>query len=681
MSYQVLARKYRPKTFSEVVGQKHVLTALSNGLKDNRLHHAYLFSGTRGVGKTSIARLFAKGLNCENGVTAEPCGHCENCRAIENGNFIDLIEIDAASRTKVEDTRELLDNVQYKPTQGRYKVYLIDEVHMLSRHSFNALLKTLEEPPEYVKFLLATTDPQKLPITILSRCMQFNLKALQPDEISQHLQNVLTAEEIPYEVLALDDLAIAAQGSIRDSLSLTDQAIAVGDGKVTHAVVKDMLGLLDDNQPLAIISALQAGNGEDLMQAIQEAGNNGVDWLALISAVVENLHKIAILQFLPKTSVDETQRLSFLAKNIAPQDVQFFYQILLQGKDEIKNASNQRMAIEMLFLRALAFHPKFSQVDFYANVQFNDVPQGVQSAPVATATAMQTPVASRMEPPTPSPIQQPTATPPSHSGNTTPNTASGSSLSSLQMMNRLNQLANEQKKKPQPYNKSVAKSATPELSAFRRSLNEAQNSRAQSKTVPAIAPKKASLSAKQVNEVAQTEKPVQAEDYRWQWINPEMAEDLSGTAKLSEIKQALARRITPELQKRVIQEVTNRDAWANTIEEMKIQGFIKDMALSTAKITETEKDIQLIIRPEKSYLKEKYFSAFQQAVRDFYKKDISLSITESTDPQWITPNEYRTKIYEELCEEARKNLHSDNKLATLLAEFDATLITDSICPV
>ncbi|VEJ08693.1 DNA polymerase III subunit gamma/tau [Actinobacillus delphinicola] len=674
MSYQVLARKYRPKTFSEVVGQKHVLTALSNGLKDNRLHHAYLFSGTRGVGKTSIARLFAKGLNCENGVTAEPCGHCENCVAIENGHFIDLIEIDAASRTKVEDTRELLDNVQYKPTQGRYKVYLIDEVHMLSRHSFNALLKTLEEPPEYVKFLLATTDPQKLPITILSRCMQFNLKALQPDEISQHLQHVLTAEEIPYEVLALDDLAIAAQGSIRDSLSLTDQAIAIGDGKVTHAIVKDMLGLLDDNQPLAIISALQAGNGEDLMHAIQEASNNGVDWLALISAVIEHLHKIAILQFLP-TTAEESQRIAFLAKNIAPQDVQFFYQILLQGKDEIKNATNQRMAVEMLFLRALAFHPKFSQVDFYENIQFNHIPQTQQATPVQQVAPVQAPLSK------PRQVASPAETTVSRPSHTKTNTVTENPLSSLQMMNRLNQLASEQKKKPQPHSNSVSKQATTELSAFRRSLNEAQNSAIQPRTSTSVPNKPSTMVPQYQQETVEVEKPIQAEDYRWQWINPEMAEDLSGTTKLSDIKQALARRITPALQKRVIQEVTQRDNWANIIEEMGIQGFIKEMALSTAKVAENDENIQLIIRPEKSYLKEKYFTALQQAVRDFYKKDISLTVTESSDAQWVTPSEYRTKIYDELCEQARQNLHNDTKLATLLSEFDATLITDSICPV
>lgn len=368
MSYQVLARKWRPKTFAEVVGQNHILTALANGLKENRLHHAYLFSGTRGVGKTSIARLFAKGLNCMQGVTAEPCGQCEHCRAIEEGRFIDLIEIDAASRTKVEDTRELLDNVQYKPVQGRYKVYLIDEVHMLSRHSFNALLKTLEEPPEYVKFLLATTDPQKLPITILSRCMQFHLKALEQHQISRHLAHILDAEKIPYESAALDKLAKAAQGSIRDGLSLTDQAIALSNADITLETVSNMLGLLDDNQPIEIVYALQQGNGEALMKAVQSVAEKGADWDELLVEVGETLHQIAMQQLLP-SNLNEESRIGFLAKHTSPEDVQFFYQIVTSGRKELALAPNRRVGAEMILLRALAFHPKLIKTDSFSTAQ------------------------------------------------------------------------------------------------------------------------------------------------------------------------------------------------------------------------------------------------------------------------------------------------------------------------
>ncbi len=277
MSYQVLARKWRPSQFSDVVGQSHVLTALGNALTQNRLHHAYLFSGTRGVGKTTIARIFAKGLNCEEGITATPCGKCATCREIDEGRFVDLLEIDAASRTKVEDTRELLDNVQYKPARGRFKVYLIDEVHMLSRHSFNALLKTLEEPPEYVKFILATTDPQKLPVTILSRCLQFHLKHLDHQQIQEQLAKVLTEEKVEYEAKALGLLARAAEGSMRDALSLTDQAIALGNGQVDADNVAAMLGTLNTDQALFLLEAVAKSDANIAMDTLQQLANVGVE--------------------------------------------------------------------------------------------------------------------------------------------------------------------------------------------------------------------------------------------------------------------------------------------------------------------------------------------------------------------------------------------------------------------
>ncbi|MEC9277434.1 MAG: DNA polymerase III subunit gamma/tau, partial [Pseudomonadota bacterium] len=278
MSYQVLARKWRPGKFSELVGQEHVVSAISNALDNDRLHHAYLFTGTRGVGKTTIARIFSKSLNCEEGQGANPCGQCNTCKEIEQGNYVDLLEIDAASRTKVEDTRELLDNVQYKPTRGRYKVYLIDEVHMLSKHSFNALLKTLEEPPPHVKFLLATTDPQKLPITILSRCLQFNLKAMSREQIVGQLQHILEHEQLPFEPQALTLLARAAQGSMRDALSLTDQAIAQGGNQVLASVVTDMLGLMDKNQLLKVVHAVVSKSPADVLQLVNDIAEQAPDY-------------------------------------------------------------------------------------------------------------------------------------------------------------------------------------------------------------------------------------------------------------------------------------------------------------------------------------------------------------------------------------------------------------------
>ncbi|ORM56723.1 DNA polymerase III, subunit gamma and tau, partial [Pantoea brenneri] len=382
MSYQVLARKWRPQAFADVVGQEHVLTALANGLSLGRIHHAYLFSGTRGVGKTTIARLLAKGLNCETGITATPCGQCDNCREIEQGRFVDLIEIDAASRTKVEDTRDLLDNVQYAPARGRFKVYLIDEVHMLSRHSFNALLKTLEEPPSHVKFLLATTDPQKLPVTILSRCLQFHLKALDVDQIRQQLEHVLQQEHIDSETRALQLLARAADGSMRDALSLTDQAIAMGQGAVTSTTVSAMLGTLDDEQPLGLLEALVDGDGQQVMSLLSQAASRGVEWEALLVEMLRLLHQIAMVQLLPASLNDDDEsnalRLRELARVVPPADLQLYYQTLLMGRKDLPIAPDRRMGVEMTLLRALAFHPKAAVAEPIARPTLTQ-----QSAPVA----------------------------------------------------------------------------------------------------------------------------------------------------------------------------------------------------------------------------------------------------------------------------------------------------------
>lgn len=357
MSYQVLARKWRPRNFQEVVGQQHVLTALSNGLAQNRVHHAYLFSGTRGVGKTTIARILAKSLNCEQGVTATPCGKCVNCQAIDQGRFVDLLEIDAASRTKVDDTREMLDNVQYKPAQGRYKVYLIDEVHMLSKHSFNALLKTLEEPPEYVKFLLATTDPQKLPITVLSRCLQFHLKAILPDEIEKQLAHILEHEQATFEKPALAVIAKAADGSMRDALSLTDQALAFGSGNIEYQSVLKMLGTIDNSHLLYLLHFIASGNVEKVFQKIAEFVHLGADFAKLHQDLASLCHKIALLQIYNKATVSEKTAIQLLADRLTPEEVQLYYQITLQGYKDYAFAPNGKIALEMTVMRLLAFRP------------------------------------------------------------------------------------------------------------------------------------------------------------------------------------------------------------------------------------------------------------------------------------------------------------------------------------
>lgn len=364
MSYQVLARKWRPRRFEDLVGQAHVVKPLVNALEHDRLHHAFLFTGTRGVGKTTIARILAKSLNCETGVTATPCGRCTACIEVDDGRFIDLIEVDAASRTKVDDTRELLDNVQYAPTRGRYKVYLVDEVHMLSGHSFNALLKTLEEPPPHVKFLLATTDPQKLPVTVLSRCLQFNLKRIPADQILGQLRKILDAEGVEFEDAPLKLLARSADGSLRDGLSLLDQAINFGGGKVVEADVRAMLGTIDLDAIDRLLQGLAAHDAQVLLDTVVTIMEHGGDFDALLAELLRDLHRVALTQVDPALIDDEdAERIQAYAKRFAPEDLQLFYQIGVMGRRELPFAPDARTGIEMTLLRMLAFQPVVADVD------------------------------------------------------------------------------------------------------------------------------------------------------------------------------------------------------------------------------------------------------------------------------------------------------------------------------
>ena len=360
MSYQVLARKWRPKSFSEMAGQEHVLQALINALDNDRLHHAYLFTGTRGVGKTTIGRILSKCLNCEAGVSSVPCGECTSCHEIDSGRFIDLIEVDAASRTGVDDMRDLLDNVQYAPSRGRYKIYLIDEVHMLSKSSFAALLKTLEEPPPHVKFLFATTDPQKLPITVLSRCLQFNLKNLSAERITEHLKFVLGEEQVPFEEAGLWCLGRAADGSMRDALSLTDQAVGHGGGRITEADVTSMLGSIERRYVVNVCEAMASQSGPDLLGAIGEMAEQSPDYDAALGEVLSLWHQVAILQTVPEAldpSISHYKELATLAETVSREDVQLFYQICLLGRKDLPLAPEQRSGFEMVMLRAMAFRP------------------------------------------------------------------------------------------------------------------------------------------------------------------------------------------------------------------------------------------------------------------------------------------------------------------------------------
>ena len=688
MSYQVLARKWRPKTFADVVGQEHIITALANGLKDNRLHHAYLFSGTRGVGKTSIARLFAKGLNCVHGVTATPCSECENCKAIEQGNFIDLIEIDAASRTKVEDTRELLDNVQYKPVVGRFKVYLIDEVHMLSRHSFNALLKTLEEPPEYVKFLLATTDPQKLPVTILSRCLQFHLKALDETQISQHLAHILTQENILFEEPALVKLAKAAQGSIRDSLSLTDQAIAMGDRQVTNSVVSNMLGLLDDNYSVDILYALHQGNGELLMRTLQRVADAAGDWDKLLGECAEKLHQIALMQLLPQKSSDDNEHFSFLAKHISPEDIQFFYQVIVSGRKDLSNAPNRRIGTEMTLLRALAFHPKFLTAVPKANTTITP-PPSTPSAVENTGNYVDVPVLSQSIKSAYSQVK-PNKT-------SIPNLAS---LSALDALEHLTQLENQERQE----HKAESLAAVSETLHHIQELDEEKSHKKmtalpvremsapklKNEKLSSFSPKIASM-AKDVAivensmednaEIMQEEREIlDAETYRWEWSNPELAKADTGV-RPSDIKQAILKDITPELRLKIITQTQQQDEWADMVERSGVTGFSKELALNCFLQSKTDDEINLGLHSEKSHLcQERSIKHLTEALSKLQGKAIHVKIN-IDDSSVTTPMEYRRNIYQTLKEKARTALQQDNKILLLQKEFDAKLDVESIRPV
>jgi DNA polymerase-3 subunit gamma/tau len=389
MSYLVLARKWRPRSFDELVGQEHVRRALTNALDSGRIHHAFLFTGTRGVGKTTIARIFAKSLNCERGVSSKPCGECGACRDIDAGRFVDLLEVDAASRTKVDDTRELLDNVQYAPARGRYKVYLIDEVHMLSAHSFNALLKTLEEPPPHVKFLLATTDPQKLPVTVLSRCLQFHLRRLPPQQILERLVQIATAEKVDYEPGALKAISRAAEGSMRDALSLLDQVLAFGGGRAIEGEARSLLGTLDRRHVESLLTALAERDGGALMRSVAELDERAPDYAQALGELAAALQRMALLQAVPDLSRDDEERdalLESLAAKFSPEELQLCYQIAITSRRDLDFAPDARGGFEMALLRMLAFRPAES-----VNRDPAPVPQRSASGNAARAASVAAP--------------------------------------------------------------------------------------------------------------------------------------------------------------------------------------------------------------------------------------------------------------------------------------------------
>ena len=662
MSYQVLARKWRPQTFSDVVGQEHVLTALANGLSLGRIHHAYLFSGTRGVGKTSIARLLAKGLNCETGITSTPCGVCDNCREIEQGRFVDLLEIDAASRTKVEDTRDLLDNVQYAPARGRFKVYLIDEVHMLSRHSFNALLKTLEEPPPHVKFLLATTDPQKLPVTILSRCLQFHLKALDVEQIRTQLEKISTAEGFTAEPRALQLLARAAEGSMRDALSLTDQAIAMGLGQITAETVGQMLGTLDDEQPLAIIEALVDADGEKVMALVEQAASRGVDWENLLIETLTLLHRIAMLQLLPNALdshyISVEQRLRELARTLPPSDLQLFYQVLLTGRKELTYAPDRRMGVEMTLLRALAFHPKEVIAEPVAAPQTALPSMPVHStASAAPSSYMPTqhsaldmqgmPPAGQFQPQEAAPVRS-TAKP------------TGLSDATAQLLQARSQLRQKtgggtDPKKNEP---AAPVTARPASSALERLASVTERSQ-------------------QRQAAAAETKPLKKEAYRWKAQTKAVEAKREEIATPKALRTALEYEKTPELAAKLAEESLTRDEWAAELNQLRLPKLVQQLALNAFR-----EPVLLHLPSSQRHLNSASAQqTLSQALSEHYGRPVELTIIEDDNPERLTPLEWRQTIYEEKLAQARQSIAADSNIQTLRRFFDAELDEESIRPV
>ncbi|HEV7123635.1 MAG TPA: DNA polymerase III subunit gamma/tau [Rhodanobacter sp.] len=415
MSYQVLARKWRPRKFAELVGQEHVVRALTNALDTGRMHHAYLFTGTRGVGKTTIARIFAKSLNCERGQSADPCGECSVCTAVDEGRFVDLLEIDAASNTGVDDVREVIENAQYAPSRGRFKVYLVDEVHMLSKNAFNALLKTLEEPPPHVKFLLATTDPQKLPVTVLSRCLKFNLKRLLPEQISGQMRHILAAENISYDDSAIGELARAADGSLRDGLSLLDQAIAYGGGALHADDVRTMLGSVARGQVLGVLEALAEGDGERLLAECSQIASYSPDFGGVLNDVASVLHRLQLIQLVPgyrpEQDGEDDDALVALAERIPAEDVQLYYQIATSGRRDLLLAPDARTGFEMAMLRMLAFRPGDAAATRHDSrpAAAGKAPTRAPLRPASTASAIPPATPPKVSAPAPRPPVSPVA--------------------------------------------------------------------------------------------------------------------------------------------------------------------------------------------------------------------------------------------------------------------------------
>lgn len=637
MSYQVLARKWRPRFFKEMVGQEHVLKALINALDNDRLHHAYLFTGTRGVGKTTIARILAKCLNCETGVTSEPCGTCSSCQEIMDGRFVDLIEVDAASRTKVEDTRELLDNVQYAPTRGRYKVYLIDEVHMLSNHSFNALLKTLEEPPPHVKFLLATTDPQKLPATILSRCLQFSLKNMTPERIVHHLTHVLGEEKVQFQEPALWLLARSADGSMRDAMSLTDQAIAYGSGEIRETDVRMMLGSIDRTIVFDLLEALAIPDAAKLLSVIAHFAENAPDYEAALDALLMTLHRLAIAQAVPQAidnSEGDQAKLEDLAAKFTAEDIQFYYQMGLMGRKDLPLSPDPRGGFEMAMLRMLAFRPQG-----VVNAPSEPLPSsGKYEPPVNTGPA------AIQSAPSETDVKKPEA---AESSTVNPTDSAAIALDNKEPAPVETKVeAEEEEVKPEP---SIETTARQEVDEFDGPVEKPSAKVILEQAVPAPHVQQESIAPKQ-SEEARLAAQKKLERYQ---------EQVQAAPTLAELSM---------------------ETWADLVPALPIAGVTKSIAMNCALLNLNGQAITLVLNEAHATLySEVQRERIEQGMSDFYSTQISLVVDKGEVPH-ETPAQKQARIDTEKQQAAEQIIANDSKVAMLVEAFSAQVLPNSISP-
>jgi DNA polymerase-3 subunit gamma/tau len=709
MSYQVLARKWRPAKFAELVGQEHVKAALINGLTNQRLHHAYLFTGTRGVGKTTIARIFAKSLNCETGISAEPCGQCGTCLDVDAGRFVDLIEIDAASRTKVGDTREILDNVQYAPTRGRYKVYLIDEVHMLSRHSFNALLKTLEEPPEHVKFLLATTDPQKLPVTILSRCLQFNLQALSIKQISEQLVRIMQAEQLPFEQEALELLAKYAKGSMRDGLSLTDQAIAQSGQNVTLDVVQHMMGTVDISWSQNILAAILNSDADGLVSEFSRLTKQNPDIEKVLDDLLSVCHQIALTQIMPNAA-QLNQNISEFIKTVAtkltPQEVQVYYQILLQGKRDLKISSDPYASFEMICLRMLAFKPvtDFSELPLKKNSEIN-IPRVETPVSEPLQKLAQKPVLKEVVSPEPELIEQP-AKPVIQDATT----SAGSQTLVANVTDATNEITEDELLAQQNFYQDMAQSQGFEGQSLES--NDFANADFENQVEPTQAVEEQSTQTNtpetQIFEPLidsdELDSPVMAilaargfDGLSNTELNPDLSKVASAEQKTKnkadENTQASVTEPTKVVEEIILQPKAELmpleheevryahevDSWASLIERSNLAGRAKQLALNGS-VDITDDRIELVVKQEFMHLlNEKTEAELNEVVLNLAPQcKFVIKRSESVE---AAPAEIQKDINQNRQQRAEESINTDPMVQTLVQEFDGRIVAGSIKPL